>query len=170
MYRASKNNDFPTSFGCGLLQGSFLKFWVDKNYMTSNMFCFTMMSLVISGLSFFRLAEIRRKESSMKVLFICQVFAKFEVRNFLLSLTGYELTYCDLGNARPFSFFTMQFFPATQKIAVPRYKFFFVNRGTKTKLILAVTIKTSSIYVHHFLWRQLCFCCTWIILRQDYFL
>ena len=148
-------------------------FWnseFDKNYMTSNMFCFTMMLLVISGLSCFRLAEIRRKESSMKVLFICQVFAKFEVRNFLLSLTGYELTYCDLGNARPFSFFTMQFFPATQKIAVPKYKFFFVNRGTKTKLILAVNVKTSSIYVHHFLWRQLCFCCTWIILRQDYFL
>ena len=27
-YRASKNNNFPTSFGCGLLQGNFLKFWV----------------------------------------------------------------------------------------------------------------------------------------------
>ena len=38
-------------------------------YMTSNMFCVTMMSLVISRLSCFRLAEIRRKESSMKVLF-----------------------------------------------------------------------------------------------------
>ena len=47
-------------------------FWnseFDKNYMTSNMFCFTMMSLVISRLSCFRLAEIRRKGSSMKVLF-----------------------------------------------------------------------------------------------------
>ena len=47
-------------------------FWnseFDKNYMTSNMFCVTMMSLVISRLSCFRLAEIRRKESSMKVLF-----------------------------------------------------------------------------------------------------
>ena len=41
----------------------------DKNCMTSNMFCFTMMSLVISRLSCFRLAEIRRKGSSMKVLF-----------------------------------------------------------------------------------------------------
>ena len=27
-YRASKNNNFPTSFGRGLLQGNFLKFWV----------------------------------------------------------------------------------------------------------------------------------------------
>ena len=47
-------------------------FWnseFDKNYMTSNMFCFTMMSLAISRLSSFRLAEIRRKESSIKVLF-----------------------------------------------------------------------------------------------------
>ena len=47
-------------------------FWnseFDKNYMTSDMFCFIMMSLVISRLRCFRLAEIRRKESSMKVLF-----------------------------------------------------------------------------------------------------
>ena len=47
-------------------------FWnseFDKNYMTSDMFCFIMMSLVISQLICFRLAEIRRKESSMKVLF-----------------------------------------------------------------------------------------------------
>ena len=47
-------------------------FWnseFDKNYMTSNMFCSTMMSLVISRLSCFRLAEIRRKGSTMKVLF-----------------------------------------------------------------------------------------------------
>ena len=41
----------------------------DKNYMTSNMFCFAVMSLMISRLSCFRLAEIRRKGSSMKVLF-----------------------------------------------------------------------------------------------------
>ena len=27
-YRASKNNNFPTSFGRDLLQGNFLKFWV----------------------------------------------------------------------------------------------------------------------------------------------
>ena len=27
-YRANKNNNFPTSFGRGLLQGNFLKFWV----------------------------------------------------------------------------------------------------------------------------------------------
>ena len=37
--------------------------------MTSNVFCFTMMSLVISRLSRFRLAQIRREGSSMKVLF-----------------------------------------------------------------------------------------------------
>ena len=41
-----------------------------KNYKMSNMFYFTMISFVISRLSCFRLAEIRRKRSSMKVLFI----------------------------------------------------------------------------------------------------
>ena len=53
------------------IKGIFWNSEFDKNYMTSNMFCFTMMSLLISQLSCFILAEGRRKESSMKVLFIC---------------------------------------------------------------------------------------------------
>ena len=74
-------------------------FWnseFDKNYMTSNMFCFTIMSLVISRPSCFRLAEIWRKGSSMKVLFYLvsswlspnrtSVFS-FWIQNFSLSLT-----------------------------------------------------------------------------------
>lgn len=35
----------------------------------------------------------------------------------------------------------MQFLPPTQKIAIPKYKVFFVNRETKTKLFLALTVK-----------------------------
>ena len=49
-------------------------FWnseFDKDYMTSYMFCFTIMSLVISRVSCFRPAEIRRKGNSMKVFFVC---------------------------------------------------------------------------------------------------
>ena len=34
-YNATKNNNFPASFGHGLLQGNFLKF--DKNYMTPDL-------------------------------------------------------------------------------------------------------------------------------------
>ena len=37
--------------------------------MTSNMFCFTMMSLVVSQLSCFRLAELRRKGAAWKPFF-----------------------------------------------------------------------------------------------------
>ena len=47
-------------------------FWnseFDKNYMTSNMFCFTLMSKVVSRMSCFRLVKIRRKGSRMKILF-----------------------------------------------------------------------------------------------------
>ena len=49
-------------------KGFFSNSGFDKSYMTSYIFCFTMMSLVISQLSCFRLAEIRRKGSRMKVL------------------------------------------------------------------------------------------------------
>ena len=55
-------------------------FWdseFDQNYMTSNMFCFTMMSLVILRLSCFRQAHVWRKSSSMKVLF----FGKFLIKS-----------------------------------------------------------------------------------------
>ena len=60
-----------------VLAMAFLKWTVswnsefNKNYLTSIMFCFAMMSLVISQQSHFRLAKIRQKESSQKVLFIC---------------------------------------------------------------------------------------------------
>ena len=59
----------------GFFKGMFWNCEFDKNYMASNLFCFSMImiSLVISQLSCFRLAEIRWKGSSMKVLFICKV-------------------------------------------------------------------------------------------------
>ena len=37
-----------------------------------------------------------------------------------LGLSGFELMYCDLGNAMHFSFLTIQFFPPTQKITIPK--------------------------------------------------
>ena len=95
MYRASKNNNFRTSFGRGLLQGNFLKFWVWKKLHDVKC-CFAMTSLVISRLSCFRLTENRLKRSSMKVLFYLlsswlspngtSVFS-FWIQNFFLSLT-----------------------------------------------------------------------------------
>ena len=56
-----------------LFRRSFSNSEFKKNYMTSNIFYFTMISLVTSQLSRLRLAEIRPKGSSMKVLFICSV-------------------------------------------------------------------------------------------------
>ena len=53
------------------IRGIFFNSEFDKNYMMSNIFCFTMSSLVITRLSCFRLIEIRRKVSSMKTIFIC---------------------------------------------------------------------------------------------------
>ena len=56
-YRASKNNNFQISFGRGLPQGNFLKFWIwqklhDVKYV--NMLLLTMISLVRLRLSCFR--------------------------------------------------------------------------------------------------------------------
>ena len=35
--------------------------------------------------------------------------------------SGFELTYCNSGNTIHFSFFSMQFFPPSLKIAIPKY-------------------------------------------------
>ena len=64
---------------------------------------------------------------------LLQVFFIFRFRkNFLGALVHetamYELTYRDSGNTIQFSFFAIQFFPPTQKIAIPKCKFCFVNR------------------------------------------
>ena len=37
------------------------------------------------------------------------------------SNTGFELTYCGSGNSIHFSFFTMQFFPPSLKITIPKH-------------------------------------------------
>ena len=44
-----------------------LKFWISQNLHVSNMFFFTMMSLILSRLSCFKLIKIRPKKSSIKV-------------------------------------------------------------------------------------------------------
>ena len=52
-------------------------------------------------------------------------------------MTGFELTY--FGNTIRFSFFTTQFFPPTQKMAIRKHSIknsFFLNRETKPVLLL----------------------------------
>ena len=51
-------------------KGIFCNSEFNKNNMASNMFCFTMMSLVILQVSCFRLAEDRGKRRIMKLLFV----------------------------------------------------------------------------------------------------
>ena len=46
-----------------------------------------------------------------------------------------------------FSFFTMQFFPPTQKIAITKYKVFFVNRETKNSFLLVPLKQCHYAYV-----------------------
>ena len=48
----------------------------------------------------------------------------------------YELAYCDSRNMRQFSFFTMQFFPPTQKIVIPNISFFFKKQKQNWFLLL----------------------------------
>ena len=61
---------FQIVLAVAFFKGIFSETKFYKNYKMLNMFYFTMISFVISRLSCFRLAEIRRKRSSMKVLFI----------------------------------------------------------------------------------------------------
>ena len=50
-------------------KGLVCNFNFKKNYMMSNIFCFTVMPLVISRLNCLRQAEIKRKGNSPKVFF-----------------------------------------------------------------------------------------------------
>ena len=57
--------------------------------------------------------------------------------------------YCDLGSTIQFSFFTMQFFPPTEKIMIPKYdKFFFSQtKEQKQNFFLLLLSKRISICV-----------------------
>ena len=73
-------------------------------------------------------------------------------------MTGFELRY--FGNTIRFSFFTTQFFPPTQKTAIPKHsikKSFFLNRETKP--ILLLPLETISMQMCHVLREQFCCLC-----------
>ena len=42
------------------------------------------------------------------------------IPKYIYTIPGFELTYFDSGNMMYFSFFTIQFFPPTQKIMIPK--------------------------------------------------
>ena len=70
--------------------------------------------------------------------------------NSLVVWKGYELTYCDSGNLIHFLFFTMQLFPSTQKIMIPKYDkclFAYPRNNSKTFLLLK---NNSSIHLSLF--------------------
>ena len=83
------------------------------------------------------------------------------VKENYLDFTGFELMYGDSGNTMHCSFFTIQFFPPTQKITMPRkvsvsYKY----KILKKKIFLAVQFKNNFNMMRiSFLLRQLCWCC-----------
>ena len=72
--------------------------------------------------------------------------------------SGFKLTNFDLGNMMHFSFFTIQFFPSTQKIVIPKV-FIFYNEEQK-QVFLAVKAKKNFNMIHiSFSLKQLCCCC-----------
>ena len=68
---------FPLVLVVAFFKGIFCDSEFDKNNMTSNMFCFSIMLLVISQVSCFRPAEGRWKKRIMKVL----LFANFLIKS-----------------------------------------------------------------------------------------
>ena len=81
---------------------------------------------------------------------------------FQIFQAGFELTYRDSQNTIHFSFFTIQFFPPSLKITIPKQSFFL---NGETNLIFLVPLETISISTFHALWKQ--FCCSCICTKSD---
>ena len=78
-------------------------------------------------------------------------FSHWIIRSLQRIWAWFELTYHYSGNGMHFSFFTIEFFPLTQKITIPMKVLCFLNRGTKTKYFLVVNIKNNfTRWVSHF--------------------
>ena len=72
--------------------------------------------IIIKNFIFFSLQDIKMSGKNIN-------FNNKSFRKSTFYKTGFELTYRDSGNTIHFSFFTIQFFPPTQKITMPKKVF-----------------------------------------------
>ena len=61
-----------------------------------------------------------------------------------ISISSCVLMHRDSENTVQYSFSRIQIFSTTQKMTMPKHKFFFVNQETKSKLFLAVTVEFNT--------------------------
>ena len=81
---------------------------------------------------------------------------QLQLHCFQIFQAGFELTYRDSQNTIHFSFFTIQFFPPSLKITIPKQSFFL---NGETNLIFLVPLEKISISTFHALWKQFCYSC-----------
>lgn len=89
--------------------------------------------------------------NNMFQLTVCCCHITYAFQSELLScLKRLRITYCDSGNLIHFLFFTMQLFPSTQKIMIPKYdKCLFAYPRNKSKTFLLLK-NNSSIHLSLF--------------------